>query len=184
MNQTLIIVKPHAVQRGLTGEFLARFERMGLKIKAIQVVNKPADFWRSFYPSEESWYQNAGSKTLENCERNGIDVKERLGTNEASAIGRMVKEWLVDNMSSAESVAVVLAGNEALQKVRIACGKTLPNIAVPGTIRFDYSTDSPTLANDEKRPVYNLIHASDPEEEREGITAVDYEIKMFFPELK
>ena len=96
----------------------------------------------------------------------------------------MVKEWLVENMSSAESIAVVLSGNEALQKVRAACGKTLPNIAAPGTIRFDYSTDSPTLANDEKRPVFNLIHASDPEEEREGRAAVDYEIELFFPELK
>ena len=181
MKRTLVIIKPHAVQRGLVGEFLTRFERMGLKIAAIQVVNEQPEFWERFYPSDEHWYENAGRKTLENCRQNDIDVQERLGTTDPAAIGRMVMRWLVDHMSSGDSIAVVLEGNEALRKVRAACGATLPNTATPGTIRFDYSTDSPTLANDEKRPVYNLIHASDPDESRNGQSAVEYDIGMFFP---
>ena len=153
---------------------------MGLKITEIKVVRESAEFWEKFYPSDESWYNNAGSKTLESCQRIGIDVQARLGTTDAPAIGRMVKQWLVDHMSSGPSIAVVLEGNEALTKVRTACGKTLPNVAAPGTIRFDFSTDSPGLANEEKRPVFNLIHASDPEETRDGQQAADYEIAMFF----
>ena len=36
MERTLILVKPDAFERGLTGEIIARFERKGLKILAAQ----------------------------------------------------------------------------------------------------------------------------------------------------
>ena len=36
MDKTLILVKPDAFARGLTGEILARFERKGLKIVALE----------------------------------------------------------------------------------------------------------------------------------------------------
>jgi len=36
MDRTLILVKPDACERGLTGEILARFERKGLRIRALK----------------------------------------------------------------------------------------------------------------------------------------------------
>jgi nucleoside-diphosphate kinase len=36
MDRTLILVKPDAFERGLTGEMIARFERKGLKIVAMR----------------------------------------------------------------------------------------------------------------------------------------------------
>jgi nucleoside-diphosphate kinase len=36
MDRTLILVKPDAFARGLTGEIIARFERKGLRIAALQ----------------------------------------------------------------------------------------------------------------------------------------------------
>ena len=36
MQRTLILVKPDAFARGLTGEILARFERKGLTIVALE----------------------------------------------------------------------------------------------------------------------------------------------------
>jgi nucleoside-diphosphate kinase len=182
MERTLIIVKPHAVERGLVGSFLARFERMGLRIAAITVVSGNSELWERFYPSDLGWLENVGSKTAEDCKARGLDLKDRLGTDDIRQIGRSVKTWLVEHMSSGPAVAAVLVGNDAGAKVRLACGATLPNKAAPGTIRFDYSTDSPSLANDEKRPVYNLIHASDPTEKRGSVNAVEYEIKLLFPE--
>jgi nucleoside-diphosphate kinase len=183
MERTLIIVKPHAAARGLTGEFLARFERMGLRIAAIRTLTGDRDLWERFYPSDEAWFRNVGGKTIDDAKARGLDLKPRLGTDDAPAIGRMVKGWLVDHMASGAAIAAVLEGNEARVKVRAACGATMPNRAAPGTIRFDYSSDGPALANDEKRPVYNLIHASDPEEKRGGKSASDYEIGVLFPEL-
>jgi nucleoside-diphosphate kinase len=38
VDRTLILVKPDAFSRGLTGEILARFERKGLKIVALELV--------------------------------------------------------------------------------------------------------------------------------------------------
>ena len=183
MERTLIIVKPHAVERGLAGTFLERFERMGLRIVAIRTVKESAAFWEKFYPSDARWFSNVASKALENYERNGIDVRKELGTADPAKIGRLIKDWLIDHMKSGASIAAVLEGNEALQKVRTACGATLPNKAVPGTIRFDYSADSPTPATAAKRPVFNLIHSSDPDEARGKASAAQYEIELVFPKL-
>lgn len=37
MDQTLVICKPDAVERGLVGEIIARFERRGLRIAALEL---------------------------------------------------------------------------------------------------------------------------------------------------
>lgn len=39
MSQTLILIKPDAFERALTGEVIARFERKGLRIKALKLVH-------------------------------------------------------------------------------------------------------------------------------------------------
>ena len=38
MERTLILLKPDAVQRGITGQLLARFEQKGLKIVAMKLM--------------------------------------------------------------------------------------------------------------------------------------------------
>ena len=38
MERTLVIIKPDAVQRGLTGEIIGRFERRGLKIVGLKLM--------------------------------------------------------------------------------------------------------------------------------------------------
>ena len=48
--------------------------------------------------------------------------------------------------------------------------------AEPGTIRGDYSLDSPALANADKRAVRNIIHASGNAEEAK------YEAQLWFRE--
>ena len=37
--RTFILIKPDAVKRGITGEILSRYERAGLKIVAVKMVN-------------------------------------------------------------------------------------------------------------------------------------------------
>lgn len=43
MNRTLVICKPDAVERGLVGEILSRFERKGLSIVAAELRRLDAD---------------------------------------------------------------------------------------------------------------------------------------------
>ena len=38
MEQTLVLIKPDAVRRGLIGEIIRRFESRTLKIKALKII--------------------------------------------------------------------------------------------------------------------------------------------------
>ena len=70
-------------------------------------------------------------------------------------------------MTSAPLVKVAVQGIHAIDMVRKIAGPTMPYLADMGTIRGDYSNDSPLLANKEKRAVANLVHASENPEESE-----------------
>lgn len=171
-----MLVKPDGVQRGLVGEILARFERAGLKLVALKMVRAPRDLLERHYPADETFLRTIGGKTKEAFEAYGLDVRERVGTEDPVEVGRRVREWLVDFMASGPVVAAVVEGVHAVSAVRKLVGQTLPVFADPGTIRGDWSTDSPTLANLEQRPVRNLVHASGTLEEAE------YEVRLWFRE--
>jgi len=53
VDRTLILVKPDAFARGLTGEILARFERKGLKIAALKLVTTPRDTAETHYAEHQ-----------------------------------------------------------------------------------------------------------------------------------
>jgi nucleoside-diphosphate kinase len=53
MDRTLILVKPDAFARGLTGEIIARFERKGLRIAALQLMTMSDDLARRHYAEHE-----------------------------------------------------------------------------------------------------------------------------------
>ena len=49
MSRTLILVKPDAFERALTGEVLARFERKGLRIAALKKMRADANLANEHY---------------------------------------------------------------------------------------------------------------------------------------
>jgi nucleoside-diphosphate kinase len=53
VDRTLILVKPDAFVRGLTGEIIARFERKGLKIVAMQHMTMAQDMAKQHYAEHE-----------------------------------------------------------------------------------------------------------------------------------
>lgn len=53
MERTLIILKPDAVQRGLIGELIGRFERRGLKIVAMRLIQVSDALARQHYAVHE-----------------------------------------------------------------------------------------------------------------------------------
>lgn len=75
-------------------------------------------------------------------------------------IGRMVREWLIDFMCSGPVIKIVVQGVHAIDMVRKLVGHTVPAMAEMGTIRGDFSVDSPAAANRDRRAIANLIHAS------------------------
>ncbi|MFQ5945931.1 MAG: nucleoside-diphosphate kinase [Anaerolineae bacterium] len=163
--RTLVLLKPDAVQRGLVGTILARFEEAGLKIVALKLLLVDPEFVSAHYPNTPEWIRGMGKKTLASYEEHGKDPIEEVGTDDPQAIGEMVKGWNVEYLTSGPVAACVVEGLHAIQVVRKMCGHTLPYLAEPGTIRGDFSVASPIAANLLKRAVRNLIHASSTPEE-------------------
>lgn len=53
LERTLIIIKPDAVERGLIGEIVTRFERRGLRIAAMKMMQIDDDLARRHYAIHE-----------------------------------------------------------------------------------------------------------------------------------
>ncbi|MDD5040075.1 MAG: nucleoside-diphosphate kinase [Patescibacteria group bacterium] len=163
--RSVILLKPDTVKRGLIGEIIARFEKAGLKIAAMKMVWVNADMVAKHYSDNKDYLTAVGNKTLKTYAEYGKDPNEELGTKDPYEIGKMVRKWNMDFLSSGPVVAILLQGLHAVDNVRMMVGHTLPRFAVPGTIRGDYSLDSPILANNKGRTVRNMLHASGNVEE-------------------
>lgn len=168
------MIKPDGVQKGLIGEIIKRIEQRDLKIIAIEMFQATPEQVSDHYPKDEAWVSRLGDKTLATYAKYNIDPKKELGTDNNLEIGKMVRRWLIDYMTSAPLVRMVVQGLHAVDMVRKIAGPTMPYLADMGTIRGDYSNDSPVLGNLEKRAVMNLVHASETAKEAE------HEIEFWF----
>ncbi|OHA48904.1 MAG: nucleoside-diphosphate kinase [Candidatus Terrybacteria bacterium RIFCSPHIGHO2_01_FULL_48_17] len=163
--KTLLIIKPDAVRRGLIGEIIKRVEVRGLKIVALRMFwAKPEDMDRH-YPKDQTWIRRLGEKTLTTYEKYGYDAKKELGTTDVLEIGTQVRGWLISFMTAGPLVKMIVQGVHAVDMVRKLVGQTMPAMAEMGTIRGDYSVDSAAAANQDKRAVRNLVHASETPDE-------------------
>lgn len=133
MERTFIILKPDAVQRGLVGEIIQRFERRGLKIVGMKFLQVDEALARRHYAVHESRPFFAG---------------------------------LIQYITSAPVVAIVVEGTNAIAVVRATVGATKPAEAAPGTIRADFGLEIGR----------NLVHASD------GPETAATEIALWFGE--
>ncbi len=174
--RSYVMLKPDGVKKGLIGEVIKRFEQRDLKIVALDMFQPTTDQIDNHYPKDPAWITRLGEKTLSTYEKYGYDAQADFGTTKAEEIGPEIRKWLIDYMTSAPLVKMVVEGTHAVDMVRKISGPTMPYQADMGTIRGDYSNDSPALANAEKRAVMNIMHASETPEEAE------HEIKYWFGE--
>ena len=96
---------------------------------------------------------------------------EMLAEHYAEHEGKPFYQPLVDFMSSAPLVAIVLEGERCIEGFRSLAGATDPTVAAPGTIRGDLGRDWGTAVQE------NLVHGSDSEE------SAAREIGIWFPGL-
>lgn len=160
LEKTLIIIKHDGVARGLVGKIIKRFESIGLKIIAMEFLQSTDDMGHGHYPTTDEWFRKVGERTLGDYAKKGKDAKEELGTDDPMEIGKLVKKWNVDYLTHGPVLAVVLEGPGAVALGRKLVGDTIPANALPGTIRGDFGFDTIDMANQDKRPLYNIIHAS------------------------
>ncbi len=175
MEKTFVILKPDAVQRGIVGEIIARFEKAGLKLVAVKMVIPNEELAGKHYPDDRrEFIVGMGEKSLNNYKEVGLDIKKDLGTADPHEVGLKIRRWNMEFLMSGPVLAVVLEGPHAVELVRKIAGNTLPIKADPGTIRGDYSFDSALLGNMGQRPIRNLLHASGNKKEAE------HEIELWF----
>jgi nucleoside-diphosphate kinase len=171
LQRTFVMLKPDAVQRGLIGEILARIEKRGLKVIAMKMVKPPIEHISAHYPTDEKWVRRLGDKGFNTFKEMDLDPMEIMGTTDNLEAGKQVREWLINYMTEAPVVPMVVEGIYAIDMIRKIVGHTLPSKADIGTIRGDYSVDTNAAANVEKRSIKNLVHASEtPEEAKHEIS--------------
>ena len=163
--KTLLIIKPDGVKRGLVGDIVGRIEKRGLKIIALQMVQATREQVDGHYPKDPVWIKRLGEKSLKTYQEHGMDAKSELGTNEPDEIGKMVRNWLLEFLTSGPVVKIVIKGIRAVDMVRKIAGQTMPTLAEMGTIRGDFSVDDAAAANRGQRAVHNIVHASETPEE-------------------
>jgi nucleoside-diphosphate kinase len=121
VEETLVLIKPDAVERGLAGEILRRFEARGLSIRAARLLTVDRALAEQHY---------------------------------AEHVDKPFFGELVDFITSAPTLALVLEGEGAIAVVRSTMGSTNPAQSAPGTIRGDLALSMPD----------NLVHGSDSPE--------------------
>lgn len=136
IERTLVLLKSDAVQRCLSGRIISRFEDAGLKIVAIKMVT-------------------ANEKQA--LEHYTEDITKRRG--------QKVRDQLVNFITKAPIIALVIEGVNAIDNVRKLVGSTEPKASLPGTIRGDFAHVSYGYADAKNLVVKNLIHASTSKEE-------------------
>lgn len=131
LEKTLVILKPSAVQRGLIGEITTRFERKGLRLAGMKMMQLTDELLNEHYAhlSEKPFFQR---------------VK--------------------NSMMASPVIVCCYEGVDAIQVVRSMTGATNGRVAIPGTIRGDFSVSSHE----------NIVHTSDSPK-----TAIE-EINRFF----
>src|SRR3990172_11575852 len=112
IEKTLVVFKPDAMQRGLVGEILNRFERVGLKVVGAKIIEPDGEFYYHHYETIGKMISRRG--------KDAFDVT-------------------LEMMKKGPVLALVLEGVCAVEVVRKLVGTTDPQKALPGTIRGDFA---------------------------------------------
>lgn len=136
LEKTLVLLKPDAIHRGIVGEIIQRFERIGVKMVGLKLLISEKD--------------TAGKHYTE-------DLAKRRG--------KAVRERMIKMLLSGPVIAIVFEGINIVENVRKIVGDTEPKVARPGTIRGDYAHVSYEYSDKKGIGVFNLIHASATPEE-------------------
>jgi nucleoside-diphosphate kinase len=136
LQRSLVLLKPDAIQRGIIGEILTRFERVGARMIGLKMLVSDKDTAAQHYTD---------------------DLAKRRGEH--------VRKMMIDLITSGPIVAIALEGVDMVEVVRKMIGSTEPKSAAPGTIRGDYSHMSFGYADSKGVGIFNLVHASGSPEE-------------------
>ncbi len=168
--RTLALIKPDGIQRSLIGEIMSRYERIGLKLVAMKMIVPTKDFIEKFYNLDPEWMIKTGEKNIKAYKDKGIQHP----MNDPLKVSRFILDKLKMYYTSGPVIAMIWEGAHAVAIVRKLTGITEPLMSDVGTIRGDFMLDSYKMADDDKRSIRNLVHASG------SVTEAENEIGHWF----
>ena len=167
--RTLVILKPDAIQRSLTGEIIKRIEQSGLKFVAFKFLIPTEKQCWDHYSKDEKWFLEKGARIIEDRKNQDLEVEK-----EPIEYGKDIIQGLVTFLTSGPVLGMIIEGNKSVGIVKKIVGGTEPLTSDVGTIRGDLTIDSYELSSVDNRAVRNLLHCSDKPKEAER------EIKIWF----
>ncbi|MBP5204486.1 nucleoside-diphosphate kinase [bacterium] len=170
IEKTLVLIKPDVLQRQIVGEIFSRFERKGIKIVAMRMLNATKEQVGEHYIDDPAYLIETGEKAKKGAEARGEDVSDWNSLER----GKIVRQRNIDYLTSGPIIAMVLEGFGVVAQVRKILGSASPADSDLGTIRDDYSLDTYALADYISRSTRTMLHASDSVENAER------EIKIWF----
>ncbi|MGI6443912.1 MAG: nucleoside-diphosphate kinase [Candidatus Dojkabacteria bacterium] len=170
--RTLVLIKPDVLQRQLVGEILSRFERKGIKMTAIKMLNATKEQVGEHYIDEEGYLIETGEKAKKGAIARGEDVSNWNSLEQ----GKKIRQRNINYLTCGPIVAIVFEGFGVISQVRKILGSTSPADGDIGTVRDDYSVDTYALADFLDRSTMTMLHASDSVENAER------ELKIWFKE--
>ena len=174
IEQTLIIIKPDALKRGLVGKIIETFENVGLKLMAAKMLKPSADVIKNHYPGTPEWIKEMGEKTLASFKQSGNDVMKIFKTEDPNKLGSFIYERLIKYWMEGPIIVMVWQGPNAVMIARKLRGHTIPALADSGTLLAQFSFDSSPLSASLDRVVKTFVHASGSTDEAKR------EIKYWF----
>jgi nucleoside-diphosphate kinase len=162
--ETLVILKPDALERNLVGAIIKYYEDAGLEVKDMKYYKKVGrGMLEEHYPD---------SMAL------GVGLKAQAvvpSITDPEAHGMKVLGKLRGYFGRGPVLVIRVGGEDAIKEVRRVTGYTDPATAEKGSIRGDLGRDSIEASTAEGRAVENLVHASGNPEEAEA------ELRLWLP---
>ena len=159
--ETLVILKPDALEQNKAGAIIKYYEDAGLKVLDMKYYKKvTTERLPIHYP--DTMALTIGKKAQ-------VAVPS---IKDAEVHGLKVLTALRGYFSRGPVLAIRLGGEDAIKEVRRITGYTDPSTADKGTVRGDLGVDRIAKSTEENRAVENLIHASGNPEEAEAELAL------------
>ena len=159
--QSLVLIKPDGVQRGLIGEIIKRYEQTGLKLVGLKFLVPTVELVEKHYLVDPNWRIKTGEKSIKAYKDRGLEPPDADPEKSGERVLGNLKEYL----TVGPVVAMVWQGMNSVGIIRKITGSTEPLVSSVGTIRGDFTIDAYKIADVDGRATRNLIHASGSVEE-------------------
>lgn len=138
---TLVLIKPDGVIKGLTGAIMNDLSNARLKLVGAKVMKVSRELAEEHY-----------------CELK-CNLSNKFGQDKGCKVYEGILNYIQGKYHADRVLALVYAGEDAISKIRKIAGETNPEKADPTTIRGKYGR-----INSQTEVLENVIHCSDSTE--------------------